>query len=98
MNYDIKITSKGQITIPQKIRKKLSLKTGEYLRAEIINGKIVLKPIPLNYDETVLMQYAEVEGKKSIGLEKTRELIVRSHTNMGAYVRKTREEEADGGR
>ena len=45
ISYDIKITSKGQITIPQKIRTELDLKTGGYLRAEIVDRKIVLTPI-----------------------------------------------------
>jgi antitoxin PrlF len=39
------LTSKGQITIPVEIRKKLGLKTGDRVQfVEGANGEIVLKP------------------------------------------------------
>lgn len=95
MSYDIKITSKGQITLPKKIRTELALKTGGYLRAEIKNGKIILNPISSRADNTVLKEYAESEGRKSIGLAKVRALTEQIPNGMGNYVRKIREEEAN---
>ena len=39
------VTSKGQITIPIEVRKKLGLKTGDRVRfVEGENGEIILKP------------------------------------------------------
>ena len=93
MGDEIKITAKGQITIPKKIRMELALKTGEYLQAEVENGKIILRP--KRNDETILMKYAHIEGEKSIGLAKVREMTKDLNIGLGEYVRKTREEEAD---
>lgn len=38
------LTSKGQVTLPVSIRRKLRLKKGTILEVEIQNGKIVLIP------------------------------------------------------
>ncbi len=44
MKYLAKITSKGQITIPQEIRKRLGLKQGDQISFEYHDGKIFVKP------------------------------------------------------
>ena len=46
MEYEIKMTSKGQLTIPKEIRDKLGLKAGDFLRAQVEKGHILLKPLP----------------------------------------------------
>lgn len=38
------VTSKGQITIPQEVRKRLGLKQGDQVAFEVQDGIIVLKP------------------------------------------------------
>lgn len=38
------ITSKGQVTIPQEVRRRLGLKQGDQVTFEIENGHTVLKP------------------------------------------------------
>ncbi|MCB0262083.1 MAG: AbrB/MazE/SpoVT family DNA-binding domain-containing protein [Calditrichaeota bacterium] len=41
-----KITSKGQITLPKKVREKLHLKTGDKIQFEInSDGKIEITPV-----------------------------------------------------
>lgn len=40
----IKVIRHGQITLPAKIRESLHLQEGDYLEAEVENGRIVLKP------------------------------------------------------
>ena len=46
------ITSKGQITIPQRVRKYLHLHTGDKVSFELHDGKeAVLKPITKSIDE-----------------------------------------------
>lgn len=40
----ITITSKGQITIPQEVRRRLGLKQGDLITFEVENGLTVLKP------------------------------------------------------
>jgi len=42
----VKITRKGQTTIPAKIRKQLDIKVGDELAVETIDQQIIFKPIP----------------------------------------------------
>ena len=39
------ITSKGQVTIPAEVRRKLSLKSGDKVAFYLENGRVVLKPV-----------------------------------------------------
>lgn len=91
MSLNIKLTSKGQITLPKEIRDQLMLRSGDHLRAQMKDGTIILKPIREN-DNMVLMEYAEQYQVHKQGIKK-----VRAHTeglklDMTEYVRKTREE------
>lgn len=92
MDYKIKLTSKGQITLPKEIREHLLLKFGDCLQAQVKDGCIVLTPKRDDDDRMVLMEYAEQYGMKSAGLKKVRELTEGLKVNMTEYVRKTREE------
>ena len=89
----VKITSKGQITIPKNIREKLEIKEGMYLSADIEEGKLVLKPLPENMDKIKLINYAYWESRNSVGLLKVREMAAGFNLNMAKQVRKIREEE-----
>jgi AbrB family looped-hinge helix DNA binding protein len=42
---NVKLSSKGQLVIPKKIRKALNLQPGTEFDVELINGKILLHPI-----------------------------------------------------
>lgn len=44
MKHVVTLKSKGQITLPQEIRKHLNLKEGDQISFEIHNGKIILEP------------------------------------------------------
>ena len=44
MGAQIKVLQKGKITIPVRIREKLGISEGDYLRLEIVGNKIVLFP------------------------------------------------------
>ena len=89
----VKITSKGQITIPKNIREKLEIKEGMYLSADIEEGNLVLKLLPENMDKIKLIDYAYRESRDSVGLLKVRELAAGFNLNMAKQVRKIREEE-----
>ncbi len=89
----VKITSKGQITIPKNIREKLEIKEGMYLSADIEEGNLVLKPLPENMDKIKLIDYAYRESRNSVGLLKVREMAAGFNLNMAKQVRKIREEE-----
>ena len=53
----MRITSKGQLTIPVSIRKELKLKGGDYLRVNIENEEIRIKKVdtvqPLSSDDPI---------------------------------------------
>jgi antitoxin PrlF len=42
----VKVTRKGQVTIPAEIREQLGIKEGDKLAVEAIDHQIVFKPIP----------------------------------------------------
>lgn len=42
--YEIKITSKGQLTLPKELREKLAISKGSELILELKKGEIALKP------------------------------------------------------
>ena len=42
---NVKLSSKGQLVIPKKIRKALNLQPGTEFDVELINGKILLRPV-----------------------------------------------------
>lgn len=59
------MTSKGQIVIPAKLRKKYGIKAGTTVHVEEDNGKIVLKPITAEYIRNLRGCLKTPEGKKS---------------------------------
>ena len=46
MQKIVKVTRKGQTTIPAEIREKLGIKEGDELAVEAINQQVIFKPIP----------------------------------------------------
>jgi len=90
----IKLTSKGQITIPVKIREELQIKEGSYLSGYIKDGSIILKPLPQDIDKVKLISYAYRESQGSIGISKVREMAGGFNLGMPGQVRRIREEEA----
>ncbi len=72
-NEIMRITSKGQLTIPVSIRKALKLKSGDYLRVNLENQEIRLKKVetiqPLSSDDPIWSMIGVGEsGKKDISL------------------------------
>lgn len=87
----IKITSKGQITIPREMREQLEIKEGMYLSGYIKDNSIVLKPLPEDKDKVKLIDYAYLESKNSVGLSKVREMTQDFNFGMSKQVREIRE-------
>lgn len=93
MKYDVKLTSKGQITLPKEIREQMMLKFGDYLQAQVKEGVIELRLKQRNDDDNmILMEYAEQYGSKSQGIKEVRKLTSEIKLNMTEKVRKMREE------
>lgn len=54
MEPTAKLSSKYQIVIPKKIRKKLNLNSGDELIMKVEDDKIVMRPKPKSYTEYML--------------------------------------------
>ncbi len=72
-NEIMRITSKGQLTIPVSIRKALKLKSGDYLRVNVENQEIRLKKVetiqPLSSDDPIWSMIGVGEsGQKNISV------------------------------
>jgi len=50
----VKLSSKHQVVIPKKVRKKLGLHAGDQLVVEVEGEKVVLHPRPKNYTNYML--------------------------------------------
>ena len=90
----IKITSKGQITIPRALRDELEIKEGMYLGGYIKDGSIILKPLPRDADRIKLIDYIQKESSGSVGIIKVREMAAGFNLDMPGQVRELREQEA----
>ncbi|RLI63087.1 MAG: AbrB/MazE/SpoVT family DNA-binding domain-containing protein [Candidatus Asgardarchaeum californiense] len=65
MRNIVKVTRRGQTTIPTNIRKKLNIKEGDYLLVETDGNRIIFTPI-LNLEQLsgFLADKADVEAVK----------------------------------
>lgn len=48
MTTQVKVSSKYQIAVPASVRRKLSIKAGDYLLVEVEDGAIILVPKPID--------------------------------------------------
>ena len=73
MQKIVKITRKGQTTIPAEIRQKLGLREGDELAVEVVDQTIVFRSIPRIEDcAGIFAGHADVEELKK-ELDKLRE-------------------------
>lgn len=79
MQSNAKITSKGQITIPLKVRQALGVKAGDKLIFEQNGGEMVVRPA-----ERKESPFAKYQGIGTPGIGKGREAVIR-------YVRSLRD-------
>jgi len=89
----IKITAKGQITLPKSLREKLKLKKGDYLDAFIRNNNIVLKPVPRQTGKEVILEYCKGQNNRRVSLERAHQILAKLPFSLTDRVGKLREEE-----
>lgn len=41
----VRLRERAQITLPQEVREALNVKQGDYLEAEVVEGKLILRPV-----------------------------------------------------
>ncbi|OGL30707.1 hypothetical protein A3F37_03755 [Candidatus Saccharibacteria bacterium RIFCSPHIGHO2_12_FULL_41_12] len=51
MSYDYTITSKGQITLPKKLRDTVGLKTGSHANISLLDNRTIIIRAPLGIEE-----------------------------------------------
>lgn len=69
----VKVTSKGQVTLPREIRDKLNIEEGTYLDAAVFQGGILLKPVKDSHQ--MVQEYCAQYSNKSNNLEDTRNIL-----------------------
>lgn len=93
-HQEIKVTSKGQITLPKAIRNRLKIAEGDYLQVELKGGELVLRPAPKNTGQELLLAYARENSKDRVGLQEVRRLFAALPLSVSEQVSKIREEES----
>lgn len=61
MKYSGSLTSKGQVTVPREIRRRLGLKSGDRVEF-LVNGRSVVVQRAGNTEENVFAKYAGILG------------------------------------
>jgi len=68
-------TSKGQVVIPSKIRRKLGIKEGTYIQIDVdeLNKRIILTPVTREYIHSLRGKYKGKGLMKALMADKKRE-------------------------
>ena len=58
----VRVVRGGQITLPADIRKALMVEEGNYLKAEVVDNRLVLKPVTIMPREQAWQQIREAQA------------------------------------
>jgi AbrB family looped-hinge helix DNA binding protein len=90
----IKVTSKGQVTLPLLLRKQLEIQDGDYLEVVVENNGLFLKPLPReNFQEQVREYCLNHQYGSDADLKQTRKTLSKVPFSISEQVGKLREEE-----
>jgi AbrB family looped-hinge helix DNA binding protein len=78
----VKVTTKGQVTIPRAIRRKAGLSTGDVLEAKIERGKITFTPQSI-LDRDITESIEDARAGQAYGPFDTAEEMIRSLRSGG---------------
>jgi AbrB family looped-hinge helix DNA binding protein len=70
----LRLSSKGQLVLPKKIREKLHLSSGDQFQARIVDGKIILEPLKKDAIERLHGILAGTDALKELEEEHRREI------------------------
>ncbi len=88
----VKITSKGQITLPKRLRDKLKVKEGDYLEAFLRGNELVFKPLPAKTGKETLLNYCKEQSAGRVKPGEARKILGRLPFSLSERVRTEREE------
>jgi AbrB family looped-hinge helix DNA binding protein len=81
MSDIIKVTSKGQVTLPKEIRRKLQISKDSYIAVDIIGDYIIMKKVGLKLKE--LSELVQKNAtKKSITKKEINDAILQSRNEV----------------
>ena len=81
MSDVIKVTSKGQVTLPKEIRRKLQISKDSYIAVDIIGDYIIMKKVGLKLKElSELVQ--KNANQKNITKKEINDAILRSRNEV----------------
>ncbi|RJX25510.1 MAG: AbrB/MazE/SpoVT family DNA-binding domain-containing protein [Dethiobacter sp.] len=88
----VKVTSKGQITLPRSLREQLNIKEGDYLDASIHSSSLLLKPVPRQSDAEIIREHCKKYNSDKAALEETRRILKKVPFSLSERASKLREE------
>jgi len=88
----VKVTSKGQITLPKKLRDKLKIREGDYLEAFLRGNELVFKTLPANTGKEALLNYSKKHSAGRAKPEDARQILKKLPFSLSKRVRTEREE------
>lgn len=93
----VRVRDRAQITISQEARDALGVKKGDYFEAEVIEGRLVLKPVSVVEREAARTRLLEMlQGSRFIGPgpEPTDDELMQE---VVAAIKETRRKQREGG-
>ncbi len=86
----IKVTSKGQVTLPRDYRLKLGIAEGTYLEATVFQDGILLKPASSSSDQ--IREHCKRYTGDQDSLEKARQVLSKVPCSLSEQTLKLRDE------
>ena len=88
----IKVTAKGQVTLPKNLREKLKIREGNYLEVFIRKNELVLRPLPDKPERELLLEYCKKNAARRVGIDDARRILSRVPFSLSKRVHQLREE------
>lgn len=90
--HKIKVTAKGQVTLPKSMREKLDLREGDYLDALLQNNTLLLKPVPRQDSKEIIQAYCKKHSQNRADLKTVREILAKVPYSLADRVSELRKE------
>lgn len=87
----VKVTSKGQITLPKQLRDKLKIREGDYLDVFLRGNELIFKVLPSKTGKEALLNYSRKNSTGRLKSGETRKILKRLPFSLSERVRTERE-------